>query len=121
MPGRVLQFGTSRFLQAHADLFIHEAREAGQDIGPICIVKTTPGAERAGRVAAFADPAGFPVLIRGVEQGRRIERQVQVRSVTAALEAHRDWAVLKGRFAHSTEIVICNTGEAGYSVQLLFF
>ena len=34
MSRRILQFGTSRFLQAHADLFVHEARIAGQDIVP---------------------------------------------------------------------------------------
>ena len=38
MAKRIIQFGTSRFLQAHADLFIHEAREAGQDIAPITVV-----------------------------------------------------------------------------------
>ena len=37
MARRIIQFGTSRFLQAHADLFVHEARLAGQDIGPISV------------------------------------------------------------------------------------
>ena len=32
MTGRIIQFGTSRFLQAHVDLFVHEAREAGQAV-----------------------------------------------------------------------------------------
>ena len=41
MSRRIVQFGTSRFLQAHADLFVHEARAAGQAIGPITVVKTT--------------------------------------------------------------------------------
>ena len=56
---RILQFGTSRFLQAHVDLFVHEAREDGQDVGPITIVKTTSGGERdqrcgrSGRLAAI--------------------------------------------------------------------
>src|SRR4051794_19036545 len=30
MSGLIIQFGTSRFLQAHVDLFVHEARQAGQ-------------------------------------------------------------------------------------------
>lgn len=117
MTMRVLQFGTSRFLQAHADLFLHEAREQGQDIGPITVVKSTPGAERAGRVQAFADPAGFPVRIRGREDGRDVDRVVQVRSVTRALEAYRDWARLAEVFAGETEIVISNTGETGYALS----
>ena len=33
MTRRIIQFGASRFLQAHLDLFVHEARCSGQDIG----------------------------------------------------------------------------------------
>ena len=43
---RIIQFGTSRFLQAHVDLFVHQARREGQKVGPITVVKTTPGADR---------------------------------------------------------------------------
>ena len=117
MTTRILQIGTSRFLQAHADLFIHEARLAGQDIGPITVVKTTTGAERAGRVQAFADPAGFPVRIRGLTGGHEVDTMVQVRSVTRALDAHLDWPRLMRMFAGETELVISNTGETGYALS----
>ena len=117
MTTRVVQFGTSRFLQAHADLFIHEARERGQDIGPITVVKTTAGTERAGRVQAFEAPQGFPVRIRGLDGGREVDTLVQVRSVTRALDAHQDWARLRTVFAGETELVISNTGEAGYALS----
>ena len=59
-PAVILQFGTSRFLQAHVDLFAEEARAAGQTVLPIVIVQTTRDPERAKRLAGFADPAGFP-------------------------------------------------------------
>ena len=117
MTTRILQIGTSRFLQAHADLFIHEARLAGQDIGPITVVKTTTGAERAGRVQAFADPAGFPVRIRGLTGGHEVDTMVQVRSVTGALDADLDWPRLMRMFAGETELVISNTGETGYALS----
>ena len=65
MARRILQFGTSRFLQAHVDFFVHEARLAGQDIGPITIVKTTAGGARDGRVEALGGANGFPVRFRG--------------------------------------------------------
>jgi tagaturonate reductase len=38
---RIIQFGTSRFLQAHVDLFVHEARAAGDNAGPITVVQTS--------------------------------------------------------------------------------
>ncbi len=116
MATRVLQFGTSRFLQAHADLFIHEAREAGQDIGPITVVKTTTGTDRSRRIQAFVGPDGFPVRIRGYEAGQTIDREVRVKSVIRAIEAQHDWSRLEDIFAHETEVVLSNTGDLGFLV-----
>src|ERR1700681_1580386 len=67
----IIQFGTSRFLQAHVDLFVSDARAAGQDVGPITVVQTTTDAGRAGRLAAF-DGRPIPVVIRGLESGRPV-------------------------------------------------
>ena len=36
-PTPILQFGTSRFLQAHADFFISEALAQGQALGPVTV------------------------------------------------------------------------------------
>lgn len=116
MSLRIIQFGTSRFLQAHADLFVHEAREAGQDIGPIAIVQASGSADRAGRVAAFGRPEGFPVRIRGIVDGAASEREVQVRSVDRGLSASADWEAIKALFASEARIVISNMGDSGYRV-----
>jgi tagaturonate reductase len=116
MPRRILQFGTSRFLQAHVDLFVHEARAAGQDIGPIAVVKTTQDAGREARVAALARPEGFPIVIRGRQQGRVIDETIQVKSVDLAFSAQKDWPAVADLFATETEIVISNVGESGYAV-----
>ena len=117
MTRRILQFGTSRFLQAHADLFVHEARQAGQDIGPITIVKTTQGGPRDGRVRAFGGSDGYPVRIRGFDKGRLVDETRQVKSVVRALDAHVDWLELTEIFANSTEIVFSNTGDNGYGLD----
>jgi tagaturonate reductase len=114
---RILQFGTSRFLQAHADLFVHEARQAGQDIGPITIVKTTQGGNRGSRVRAFGEPGGYPVRIQGFDKGRIIDETHRVTSVIRALDAHADWVELNEIFSCSTEIVFSNTGDCGYVVD----
>ncbi|MDQ0349236.1 mannitol dehydrogenase family protein [Ancylobacter vacuolatus] len=116
MSVRIIQFGTSRFLQAHADLFVHEAREAGQDIGPIAIVQASGSGDRAGRVAAFGRPEGFPVRLRGIVDGTPCEREVQVRSVDRGLSAVADWAAIKALFAGEARLVISNMGDSGYRV-----
>ena len=46
----ILQFGTSRFLQAHVDLFAWEAAVAGQRVPQIAIVQVSGDAERARRL-----------------------------------------------------------------------
>ncbi|TCM53192.1 tagaturonate reductase [Rhizobium sp. PP-F2F-G48] len=116
MSTRIIQFGTSRFLQAHVDLFVHEAREAGQAIGPITIVQVSGAPERAGRVAAFGRPEGYPVIIRGIEAGERVERRIAVTSVDGGLSAEADWARLKALFAADAAFVVSNTGDRGYEV-----
>jgi tagaturonate reductase len=114
---RILQFGTSRFLQAHADLFVHQAREAGQDIGPITIVKTTNGGARQERVRAFGAPAGFPIHVRGFEKGKVVDETLRVTCVERALDAHEQWAEITRIFADEIEIVFSNVGEVGYRIN----
>ena len=118
MVKRIIQFGTSRFLQAHADLFIHEARAVGQDIGPITVVKTTRGTERVGRVSAFGATEGYPVIIRGLVDGKTVDRTVQVKSIDNAMVADRDWLELVRLFASAAEVVISNVGESGYAIAI---
>jgi tagaturonate reductase len=117
MVRRIIQFGTSRFLQAHVDLFVHEARLAGQDIGPISVVKTTSGAERRGRIDAMRQPAGFPVRIRGFRDGVVVDETIQVRSVDQALTAGEDWPRITELFAGEAEFAISNVGERGYEIS----
>jgi tagaturonate reductase len=117
MARRILQFGTSRFLQAHVDLFVHEARAGGQDIGPITVVKTTADAGREGRLAALARPEGFPVVIRGHAQGRMVDETIEVTSVERALSAGRDWETVADIFATEAAIVVSNTGDEGYALE----
>ncbi len=116
MTRRIVQFGTSRFLQAHVDLFVHEARTEGQDIGPITVVKTTKGGERSGRVAAFRRPGGFPVRIQGYRGDRIVDETTQVTSVDSALDADADWARVADLFAGEADIVVSNVGDRGYEV-----
>jgi tagaturonate reductase len=113
---RIIQFGTSRFLQAHADLFVHEARQAGQNVGPIAVVKTTSGGDRAGRIAALKSGRPYPVRIRGIEGGKTIDRTIEVASIDRAYEAEREWPDIVRCFAEEAEIAISNVAERGYEL-----
>jgi len=110
----ILQFGSSRFLQAHVDLFAWQARTSGQDVPPIVIAQVTDDEARSRRLSAFADPSGFSVIVRGVEKGRRIEKPIIVRSVVDGISARRDWRKLVALFVSSVTHVVSNTGAIGF-------
>lgn len=116
MTKRILQFGTSRFLQAHVDLFVHEARQSGQAIGPITVVKTTAGGPRESRIEALGSTKGFPVCLRGYDHGRLVDETIDVQSVNRAIDANKDWTRLIKIFSNETDIVVSNVGDGGYEL-----
>ncbi len=109
----ILQFGTSRFLQAHVDLFISEALERGAALGRVTVVQTTSSAESARRVAAFRQGGAYPVLIRGWRDGVPVQREQQVRSVANALQASQQWPQVM-QAALAAQVIVSNTGDRGY-------
>ncbi len=110
----VLQFGTSRFLQAHADLFLSEALTAGTAVGPITVVQSSGDPDRARRLGALAAPDGYPVRIRGLQDGEVVDKETRVTSVKRTLSTHSDWAELKRVAVEEATFIISNTGDAGY-------
>lgn len=112
-----VQFGTSRFLQAHADLFISEALDRQAAPGYITVVQTTGSAERAGRLAALTQPGGYPVAIRGLVDGKPVDRMEQVKSVARALSTNDHWDAVCNIVAEEAEFLISNTGDTGYDIS----
>ena len=110
----IIQFGTSRFLQAHVDLFVSDARAEGQDAGPITVVQTTSDPGRSGRLAAF-DGRPIPIVIRGLANGRPVERTEHTRSIVRGLSAATDWPEIERIFVEEARYAISNTGESGYA------
>ncbi len=111
----IVQFGTSRFLQAHVDLFVDEAMATGRAAGPITVVQSSGDPSRAARLAALAAPQGYPVRIRGRANGETIDRQQMVCSVKRTLSTATDWEQLVGIFRDEVRYVISNTGDGGYT------
>lgn len=114
MPTDIVQFGTSRFLQAHVDLFVSEALDGGPP--RITVVQTTGSAGSARRVAAF-NRGSFPVRLRGLSRGQVIDRSVEVRSVARGLIADRDWELLEAIVSGEAKILLSNTGDRGYALH----
>lgn len=108
----VLQLGAGRFLRAFVDRFVHQANESGQGVGRVVIVQSTPGqrAENLNR-----QPDGYHVLVRGLCDGKIVERVEPVRSVRRALNAFNQWDEVLA-LARSTGLRYCisNATEAGY-------
>lgn len=116
MKTPIMQFGTSRFLQAHADLFISQAMEKGEALGPITVVQTTGSAERAERLAGLTMEGGFPVHIRGIEHGKPVDKMLRVQSVRRALSAAANWPDIERIFIDDVSLVLCNTADRGYDL-----
>ena len=110
----ILQFGTSRFLQAHVDLFVGEALERGEALGRITVVQTTGNPQSARRIAAFAAPGGYPVRIRGMSNGRVIDEERRVTAIAGGLSAGADWPAIRAMMASTVQVIVSNTGDRGY-------
>lgn len=112
----ILQFGTSRFLLAHADLFVSQALDKGEALGRIAIVQTTGNAESLKRVAALNSGAPYPVRIRGIRDGQEVDEEIRGGAVARALTAATDWAEVR-RLACEAAVILSNTGDRGYELD----
>jgi tagaturonate reductase len=113
----ILQFGTSRFLQAHVDLFVSEAADAGQALGGITVVQTTDNPNSTARTRALSRAEGFRVIVRGLVGGSRFEAYRVCRSVRAALDARTQWPAVRDQMRASVRVVVSNTGDSGWLLQ----
>lgn len=102
----IVQFGTSRFLQAHADLFFSEAGV------PVTVVQSTGDPARAARLGALAQ--GYPVRIRGVQDGATVDTETRVTSVRRTLSTATDWEELSRIVTEEATAILSNTSDRGY-------
>ena len=116
----IVQFGTSRFLQAHADLFVSQAlsHEAGGShaLGGITVVQTTSSAQSAARVAALASGQPYPVRVRGRQGGVDIDETLQAKAIRGALQAATQWPQVRAAVL-GAQVILSNTGDTGYALD----
>ena len=113
MKTPVIQFGTSRFLQAHADLFLSE----GTPAVAVTVVQTSGDPARAGRLAALAAADGYPVRIRGIQDGEVIDEERRVTSVKRCLSMTGQYEEVLRVFVEEADYVLSNTGDSGYEAR----
>ena len=110
-------FGTSRFLQAHVDCFVSQALARGaegQALGGIAVVQSTRNPDSARRVAALARGQGYPVHIRGLQDGAVVDTQIHCNAVRQAWTADADWPRIRQAMVEEVQVIVSNTADQGY-------
>lgn len=108
---KVLQFGEGNFLRAFVDYMLDIANEKGQFNGSVVIVKPIP----YGTLDRFhAQDCRYTVLLRGIENGERVERKRLVTCVSDAVDSYAEYEKYAS-FARldSLRFIVSNTTEAG--------
>lgn len=113
----ILQFGTSRFLQAHVDLFLSEALARGEALGPVTVVQSSGDPARAARLQGLAAPGGYPVQLRGLRGGREVKEAHRVTSIKRTLSTATDMEQLLDLVRGEVQIILSNTADAGFRPQ----
>ena len=112
----ILQFGTSRFLQAHVDLFVSEALARGEAMGRIAVVQTTSSKESRKRLEAFAAGKPYLVRVKGLAGGKIVDESVEVTSVAGGFDAATQWDEVE-RLFNAARCAVSNTADRGYDTD----
>ena len=112
----IIQFGTSRFLQAHVDLFVSQALAKGEAMGRIVAVQTTQNPASRKRIAAFAEGRPYVVQIKGIASGAVVDREVKVSSVGGGVDASERWEEVE-RLFNEARCMVSNTADRGYETH----
>lgn len=111
LPERVIQFGEGNFLRAFVDWMFHQLNKQGKFNGRVVVVQ--PIAE--GMVDALnAQDAIYTLLLRGLQNGKVIEKKEVISSVSRGINPYTEWdSFLRCAENPEIEFVISNTTEAG--------
>jgi tagaturonate reductase len=112
-PEKILQFGEGNFLRAFADWMIDKANHQGLYRGSVVLCQ--PLAQGLGPIINSQDGL-YTLAMRGIEDGKPVERIQQITSVSRCINPYEDYEALMS-LARSAdlEVVISNTTEAGIS------
>ena len=81
------------------------------------MVQTTGSAESTTRTAALATGRGYPVRVRGLSGGQRIDQLLHGAAVRGGLHADSGWAQVRAAVAGNVRVILSNTGDRGYQLD----
>ena len=110
-PEKVLQIGEGNFLRGFVDWMIHEANQKGLFKGSVVVAQPLGNG-----LAKFINEQNgvYTLLMRGVENGKVVERQQIIQSITRCLNPYAEWDQFLAT-AKNPELrfIVSNTTEAG--------
>lgn len=116
-PEKVLQFGEGNFLRAFVDWMIEGANERGDYEGSIVLCQ--PIADGGFMKDMINQQDGiYTVAMRGIEDGKPVERYKKITSVSRCINAYDDYDALTELIkSKDLEVVVSNTTEAGIAYR----
>ena len=110
-PVKVLQFGEGNFLRAFVDYMIDIANEKTDFNGSIVLVKPIA----FGNLDRFhQQDCRYTVILRGLEEGQRVEKTRLITSVSDAVDAGEEYEKYAAYAKEPTlRFIVSNTTEAG--------
>lgn len=114
---KVLQIGEGNFLRGFFDWMLHECRKQGLYDGAVAVTQPRPGGKP--KIEALAEQDGlYTLVIRGLEQGERVERTEVIQVFGQAFDPYANWNVfLSLAESPDLEVVVSNTTEAGLAYR----
>ncbi len=114
LPEKVLQFGTGVLLRGLIDDFIDKANKQGVFNGRVVVIKSTS----TGGTDAFEQQNGlFTQLIKGIDNGNKVDEIIINSSISRLLSASENWAEILAVAANpQVQIITSNTTEVGISL-----
>lgn len=114
LPEKILQFGTGILLRGLIDDFVDKANRAGIFNGRVVIIKSTS----TGGTDAFATQDGlYTQLIKGIDNGNKVDEIIINSSVSRVLSASTEWEeILNVAASKDLQVIISNTTEVGITL-----
>lgn len=111
LPERILQFGEGNFLRGFVDWMINGVNQQGLFGGRVVVVQPLP----QGLIPKLNEQGGvYTLLLRGVQNGKVVERQQVITSVSRGIDPYTDFQSYLD-CAHNSDLrfIVSNTTEAG--------